>query len=137
MSKSLGNSITLGSEEKEISLAVKKMYTDSNHLRVEDPGTVEGNTVFTYLDAFHPDEIRVQQLKDHYRSGGLGDSKLKNILEENLQDFLRPIRQRRTEFLSDKAELMNILKAGTHNAKTETAQVVHEVKAAFGLDLFR
>lgn len=136
MSKSLGNSVILGSDEKAISQAVKKMYTDPNHLRVEDPGSVEGNVVFTYLDAFHPDHALVEQLKVHYRRGGLGDGAVKKILEECLQETLRPIRQRRIEFMSDRAELINILRKGTDKARNETAVVVDDIKAAFGLDLF-
>lgn len=135
MSKSLGNSMTLGSNEAEIRQAVRKMYTDPSHLRIEDPGKVEGNVVFTYLDAFYPDEAYVQQLKDNYERGGLADSKLKNILEECLQELLRPIRERRAEFMSDKAQLTKILRAGTEKARSETEGVACDVKAAFGLDI--
>jgi tryptophanyl-tRNA synthetase len=135
MSKSLGNSIALGSDEAEIRQAVKKMYTDPGHLRVEDPGVVTGNVVFTYLDAFYPDGATVQQLKEHYERGGLADSRLKKILEECLQETLRPIRERRAEFMSDKGQLTNILRAGTEKAQSETEGVVCEVKAAFGLDI--
>ena len=136
MSKSLGNAIALGSSEKEITQAVRKMYTDPDHLRIEDPGKIEGNMVFTYLDAFHEDTDMVQQLKAHYQAGGLGDSKLKKIVEETLQELLRPIQQRRTEYLEDKAELINILKQGTLKSRTETDLVVNEVKSAFGLNFF-
>lgn len=113
MSKSMGNAINLGATEKEISAAVKSMYTDPNHLKVEDPGNVEGNVVFTYLDAFHPDEDYIKQLKAHYRRGGLGDGTTKKVLEECLQDMLRPIRERRSEFLDDKAQLVDILVKGS------------------------
>ena len=136
MSKSLGNTITLGSDSAMISQAVKRMYTDPNHLRVADPGQVEGNVVFTYLDAFHPDTDLVAQLKAHYRQGGLGDSKLKKILEECLQELLQPIRQRRAEFLADKSELINVLKRGTEQANIETTGVLNKVKSAFGLNIF-
>ncbi|MDW1813443.1 tryptophan--tRNA ligase, partial [Vibrio sp. Vb2362] len=95
MSKSMGNAINLGASEKEISAAVKSMYTDPNHLKIDDPGQVEGNIVFTYLDAFHPDKNYVEQLKDHYRRGGLGDGLTKKVLEECLQEMLRPIREKR------------------------------------------
>ena len=135
MSKSLGNSITLGSDEAEIRQAVKKMYTDPGHLRIEDPGKVDGNVVFTYLDAFYPDDAHVRQLKDHYERGGLADSKLKNTLEECLQELLRPIRERRATFMADKAQLTDILRAGTGKAHSETEGIVQEVKAAFGLDI--
>ncbi|MEZ9899409.1 tryptophan--tRNA ligase, partial [Vibrio breoganii] len=90
MSKTMGNTINLGSSEKEIRVAVKSMYTDPNHLKVEDSGCIKGNVVFTYLDAFHSDRNYVDQLKDHYQRGGLGDGTTKKILEECLQDMLRP-----------------------------------------------
>lgn len=137
MSKSLGNSLTLGATEKEISTAVKKMYTDPNHLKVEDPGQIEGNVVFTYLDAFHPDEVLVQQLKDHYTRGGLGDGKVKKILEECLQEMLRPIRENRSRYLNDKAMLIDTLKKGTDIAMTQTNEVLYDVKQAFGLNLLK
>ncbi|WP_300675351.1 tryptophan--tRNA ligase [Desulfoluna sp.] len=135
MSKSLGNTITLGSDEAEIRQAVKMMYTDPNHVRIEDPGTVEGNVVFTYLDAFYPDEAYIQQLKRDYRHGGLADSRLKKILEECLQETLSPIRQRRAEVIDDKARLISILRSGTEKARLETEAVAREVKASFGLDV--
>ncbi|VFQ45706.1 tryptophan--tRNA ligase [Desulfoluna butyratoxydans] len=137
MSKSLGNVISLGSGDAEIEGAVKKMYTDPNHLRIEDPGSVEGNVVFTYLDAFCPDEALVASLKEDYRRGGLADSKLKSLLTECLQELLAPIRRRRARFLADPAGLMNILRAGTEKARAETEETAQKVKAAFGLDLLR
>jgi len=136
MSKSMGNAINLGATEKEISAAVKSMYTDPNHLRVEDPGNVEGNIVFTYLDAFHPDENYISQLKEHYQRGGLGDGTTKKILEECLQDMLRPIRVRRSEFLSDKAQLINILIKGSQVSRDKTEKVLFDVKDIFGLNIF-
>ncbi|MFM2600193.1 tryptophan--tRNA ligase [Vibrio fortis] len=136
MSKSMGNAINLGSSEKEISTAVKSMYTDPNHLRVEDPGTVEGNVVFTYLDAFHPDKNDVEQLKEHYRRGGLGDGTTKKVLEECLQEMLRPIRSRRAEYLNDKAQLLEILSIGSQRSREKTAKVLFEVKDVFGLNIF-
>src|SRR5579859_1928303 len=108
MSKSLGNAITLGSTPDEITQAVKDMYTDPNHLRVSDPGQVEGNVVFTFLDAFEPDVQKVDELKAHYRRGGLGDSVVKRVLNERLQALIEPIRARRREFEADKAEVMAI-----------------------------
>jgi len=96
---------------------------------------VDGNVVFTYLDAFYPDDAHVRQLKDHYERGGLADSKLKNTLEECLQELLRPIRERRATFMADKAQLTDILRAGTGKAHSETEGIVQEVKAAFGLDI--
>lgn len=136
MSKSMGNAINLGASEKEISTAVKSMYTDPNHLRVEDPGTVEGNVVFTYLDAFHPDKNDVEQLKEHYRRGGLGDGKTKKVLEECLQEMLRPIRKRRAEYLNDKAQLLEILSFGSQRSREKTAKVLFDVKDVFGLNIF-
>ncbi|MEF1279824.1 tryptophan--tRNA ligase [Vibrio fortis] len=136
MSKSMGNAINLGASEKEISTAVKSMYTDPNHLRVEDPGTVEGNVVFTYLDAFHPDKNDVEQLKEHYRRGGLGDGTTKKVLEECLQEMLRPIRERRAEYLDDKAQLLEILSIGSQRSREKTAKVLFDVKDVFGLNIF-
>ncbi|MFA0568790.1 tryptophan--tRNA ligase [Vibrio gallaecicus] len=136
MSKSMGNAINLGATEKEISAAVKSMYTDPNHLKVEDPGNVEGNVVFTYLDVFHPDEDYIKQLKEHYRRGGLGDGTTKKVLEECLQDMLRPIRERRSEFLDDKAQLVDILVKGSQVSREKTSEVLFDVKDIFGLNIF-
>lgn len=136
MSKSMGNAINLGATEKEISAAVKSMYTDPNHLRIEDPGQVEGNIVFTYLDAFHTDKAYVEELKAHYRRGGLGDGTTKKVLEECLQEMLRPIREKRAMFLDDKAQLSEILKQGSQRSRERTEQVLFDVKGVFGLNLF-
>ncbi|GEM78518.1 tryptophan--tRNA ligase [Vibrio superstes] len=136
MSKSMSNTINLGATEKEISEAVKSMYTDPDHLRIEDPGNVEGNVVFTYLDAFHPDEEYVNQLKEHYRRGGLGDGTTKKVLEECLQEILRPIRERRIEFLGDKAQLIDILIKGSQVSREKTSGVLFDVKDVFGLNIF-
>ncbi|MFM2484122.1 tryptophan--tRNA ligase [Celerinatantimonas yamalensis] len=135
MSKSLGNTIMLSSDEAEIRQSVKSMYTDPNHLRVSDPGQVEGNVVFTYLDAFHPDSHYVTQLKSEYRAGGLGDTKIKNILEECLQELIRPIRERRQVLMSDTSYLLGVLKAGTQKAQHVTSGVAQEIKAMYGLVL--
>jgi tryptophanyl-tRNA synthetase len=135
MSKTLGNAIYLNSTEKEIGQAVKKMYTDPGHLRVEDPGQVEGNIVFTYLEAFHPDQQVVDNLKAHYQKGGLGDSKIKKILEECLQELIKPIRERRKDLIADKSELLKILKSGTEKAREITGTTLKEVKASMGLNL--
>ncbi|AUI88010.1 tryptophan--tRNA ligase [Vibrio azureus] len=136
MSKSMGNAINLGASEKEISVAVKSMYTDPNHLRVEDPGNLEGNVVFTYLDAFHPDVSYIRQLKQHYQKGGLGDGITKKVLEECLQEMLKPIRERRAEFINDKAQLIDILVNGSQIARDKTEKVLFDVKDIFGLNLF-
>ncbi len=136
MSKSLGNSINLGASEKEIRLAVKSMYTDPKHLNIEDPGQIQGNVVFTYLDAFCPDKSYVQGLKKHYQSGGLGDGTTKKILEECLQELLAPIREKRNEYLKDKGELINILRSGTEKARTTAEAVLTDVKSIYGLNVF-
>ncbi|WP_281629923.1 tryptophan--tRNA ligase [Vibrio sp. St2] len=136
MSKTMGNTINLGSTEKEIKTAVNSMYTDPNHLRVEDPGKIEGNVVFTYLDAFHPDENYINQLKEHYRRGGLGDGQTKKVLEECLQDLLRPIRERRADYLNDKAQLIDILKKGSQISRSKTEKVLFDIKGVFGLNIF-
>ena len=136
MSKSMGNCILLSASEKQISKAVKSMYTDPNHLTVEQPGQVEGNVVFTYLDAFHPDASYVEQLKTRYSEGGLGDGTTKNILEECLQALLKPIRERRELFIADKSQLVDILRAGSEKSEQAANQVLHSVKKAFGLNLF-
>ncbi len=137
MSKSMGNCILLSSSEKDISKAVKSMYTDPNHLRIEDPGQVEGNIVFTYLDAFHSDLNYVNDLKQKYKEGGLGDGTTKKILEECLQEILRPVRERRETFISDKAQLIEILQKGSEKSQDESNQVLKDVKNAFGLNLFQ
>ena len=135
MSKSMGNTINLGASEKEISVAVKSMYTDPNHLRIEDPGNIEGNVVFTYLSAFHPDGDYISQLKEYYQRGGLGDGTTKKVLEECLQEMLRPIRERRAEFLNDKAQLIDILLKGSQVSREKTERVLLVVKDIFGLNI--
>ncbi|MGQ7806985.1 tryptophan--tRNA ligase [Hafnia alvei] len=133
MSKSLGNTLTLGASADDISKAVHAMYTDPNHLRVSDPGQIEGNVVFTYLDAFHPDATQVAAMKEHYQRGGLGDRQCKQELEACLQALLEPIRERRHHFSADKAALMEILQAGTEKAREVTQQTLNEVKRGLGL----
>ncbi|WP_230389800.1 tryptophan--tRNA ligase [Vibrio nitrifigilis] len=136
MSKSMGNAINLGASEKEIRKAVKSMYTDPNHLRIEDPGQIEGNIVFTYLDAFHPDQALVASLKEHYQAGGLGDGQTKKVLEACLLDMLSPIRQRRERYLADKGELIAVLRRGSEKARERTQKVLFDVRDVFGLNLF-
>ncbi|GAB3429020.1 tryptophan--tRNA ligase [Massilia solisilvae] len=136
MSKSLGNTINLGASAAEISAAVKQVYTDPLHLRVSDPGHLEGNVAFIYLDAFDPDKDGLQALKDHYVRGGLGDSVVKKRLEGILQDLLAPIRARREEFAKDKGQVMQILKEGTAKAREVAAQTTDEVRKALGLSYF-
>lgn len=145
MSKSLGNCIYLSDEQKEVEKKVKSAYTDPAHLQVEDPGHVEGNVVFTYLDAFATDDDFVQfwpdyknldEVKDHYRRGGLGDMKCKKFLMKVLNDRLEPIRQRRHEFEKDIPEVYNILKKGSETAREVAAQTLHEVKEAMRINYF-
>jgi tryptophanyl-tRNA synthetase len=136
MSKSLGNAIALGASPDEISKAVKNMYTDPNHLRVSDPGQVEGNVVFAFLDAFEPETAKVDELKAQYRRGGLGDSVVKRVLDERLQALLAPIRARRRELETDRGEVLAILKRGTMRAREVAGATLAEVKGALGLAYF-
>lgn len=134
MGKSLGNCIYLGDSADDVAKKVKGMYTDPGHLRVEDPGKVEGNPVFTYLDAFDPDVQKVEELKAHYTRGGLGDSIVKKRLNEVLQAFLEPIRTRRQELAKDLSAVMKILKEGTEVTEALAAKNLAEVKKAMCLD---
>ena len=145
MSKSLGNCIYLSDTEKDVKTKIMSMYTDPNHIRIEDPGQVEGNTVFTYLDAFckpgHfeeylPEYANLQELKDHYSRGGLGDVKVKKFLNNVLQEELNPIRARRKEYEKDIPEIYNILKKGSEVAREKAAQTLAEVKAAMKINYF-
>ncbi|KFL27506.1 tryptophanyl-tRNA synthetase [Devosia sp. 17-2-E-8] len=133
MSKSGGNAITLSAEPDAISAAVRAMYTDPNHLRVEDPGKVEGNVVFTYLDAFDKDRATLEDLKAQYRHGGLGDMKIKRRLEDILQALIAPIRARRAEFAGDRAHVLDILRQGTATARERTEATKREVVEGLGL----
>ena len=134
MSKSLGNCIYLSDSAELISKKIKGMYTDPGHLRVEDPGKVEGNPVFTYLDAFDPNTQEVEDLKTHYQRGGLGDSVVKKRLESVLQALLEPIRKRRETFAKDKAAVMQLLLKGTERANETAEQTLKEVRKAMHLD---
>ncbi|BBR60746.1 MULTISPECIES: tryptophan--tRNA ligase [Enterobacteriaceae] len=135
MSKSLGNTLTLSASEAEIHHAVSAMFTDPNHLRVADPGQIEGNVVFTYLDAFHPDKALVASMKAHYQRGGLGDRQCKNELEACLQTLLAPIRERRATFIQDKAMLLEQLRQGSERAHEVTQRTLHAVKRGLGLPI--
>ena len=137
MSKSLGNAIYLSDDEDTLKKKVMSMYTDPNHIHVEDPGQVEGNVVFTYLDIFDQDTAKVQELKDHYRHGGLGDVKIKRYLMEVLNAELAPIRQRRAKFAKDLPAVMDMLKSGSDRANQVAAQTLDEVKDAMGLNYFK
>ena len=136
MSKSGGNAIALSSSPDAISAAVKRMFTDPNHLRVEDPGQVEGNVVFAYLDAFDEDLAAVEQLKEHYREGGLGDGKLKRRLEDILQVLIEPIRNRRAELARDPNYVIDVIRKGTERAKARTEATKQEVVSGIGLFQF-
>ncbi|MBG6220508.1 tryptophanyl-tRNA synthetase [Janthinobacterium sp. CG_23.4] len=136
MSKSLGNTINLGATSAEITAAVKKVYTDPLHLRVEDPGHLEGNIAFTYLDAFDPEKAALAEMKAHYVRGGLGDSIVKKRLDLVLQEMLAPIRARREEFAKDKGQVIQMLKEGTFKAREVAARTTDEVKSALGLNYF-
>ena len=133
MSKSLHNAIYLKDSEEEIEKKIKKMYTDPNHLRVEDPGKVEGNPVFIYLDAFATDKDKVQQMKEHYKRGGLGDMVVKKYLNQVLQEFLTPIRKKRKEFEKDIPYVMQMLKKGREKALSVAEKTLYEVKEAMGI----
>lgn len=136
MSKSAGNAISLCDSADTVRDAVRKMYTDPNHLRVSDPGTVEGNPVFCYLDAFDPDKQALDVMKEQYRRGGLGDTVVKSRLLEVLLSILDPIRARRHEFAKDPGEVMRILKDGTAAAREVAAKTIQEVRRSMGIDYF-
>ncbi|MDT2848045.1 tryptophan--tRNA ligase [Vagococcus carniphilus] len=136
MSKSLNNGIYLSDDEATIKKKIMSMYTDPNHIHVSDPGQVEGNMVFEYLDIFSTDKNEVEQLKQHYREGGLGDVKIKNYLNEILQETLLSIRLKRNEFEKDDAYLMEILKAGSLKAEERATETLDEVKRAMGINYF-
>ena len=128
MSKSLGNCIYLKSTSDELWTQVKQMYTDPNHIRVEDPGQIEGNVVFTYLDAFDENKQEVARLKDQYRQGGLGDMKIKKYLFEVLDNKFKGIRERRLELAADKAQIIKILKEGTLKANEVSQATLSKMK---------
>ncbi|WP_161878418.1 tryptophan--tRNA ligase [Alkalibacterium sp. MB6] len=136
MSKSLNNGIYLSDSADMIQKKVMSMYTDPNHIRVDDPGQVEGNVVFTYLDVFDEDKEKVQELKEHYQRGGLGDVKIKRYLNEVLQATLLPIRERREELEQDRGAILEMLKEGSEKAEAVAAQTLKEVKDAMGINYF-
>ena len=136
MSKSLNNGIYLSDSADEVEKKVMKMYTDPNHIRVEDPGQVEGNVVFTYLDIFDLDKEKVAELKEQYQRGGLGDVKIKRYLVDVLQNVLEPIRTRRAEYEEDKGYVLDMLKQGSEEAERVAARTLDEVKSAMGINYF-
>lgn len=132
-SKSLGNAIPLGASSADVRRLVHAMYTDPGHLRASDPGRVEGNVVFAYLDAFDPDADAVAELKRHYERGGLGDMTLKRRLVNVLEALLAPIRTRRAELVRDRSYVRDVLREGTSRAEAATQLVLHDVRRAFAL----
>ena len=145
MSKSLGNGIYLSDTREDLYKKVMKMYTDSNHIRIEDPGHIENNIVFTYLDVFVkedsfskylPEYKNLDELKNHYKRGGLGDVVIKKFLFNVLDEELSPIRERRLEYLNKKDELMKILEEGTKEARRYAKETLKEVKEAMMLNYF-
>jgi len=143
MSKSLGNTINLADDEKTLHDKVFSMYTDPNHIRVADPGQVEGNVVFTYLDAFATDELiqkysqdykNFDEVKAHYRKGGLGDMKIKGLLFNILNEILTPIRLRRQELEKDKDAILKILFNGSDKARKVVQTTLNNVKSAMGIN---
>ncbi|MBS5966408.1 MAG: tryptophan--tRNA ligase [Finegoldia magna] len=145
MSKSLGNCIYLSDSEKDVKSKVMSMFTDPNHIQISDPGKVEGNTVFTYLDAFCtnddfaeflPDYKNLDELKDHYRRGGLGDVKIKKFLNNILQKELSSIRERRKHYEQNIPEIFDMLLKGSEDAREVGAETLKKVKSAMGINYF-
>jgi len=134
MSKSLGNAIYLSDDEDTLWTKVKAMYTDPTHIRVEDPGHVEGNMVFTYLDIFDPDTEKVAELKAQYEAGGLGDMKIKKYLFEVLNNELAPIRERRMKLAENPEAIMAMLAEGSAKARAVAAETMDEVRTAMGIN---
>lgn len=145
MSKSLGNAIYLSDDSETLKSKVKMMYTDPEHLRLQDPGHIEGNTVFTYLDAFANDDLFkeylpeyscLSEMKDHYKKGGLGDMKCKKFLVNVLEETLAPLREKRHEWENKIPEVYEILRSGTEHAAKEADRTLQEVRAAMRIDYF-
>lgn len=137
MSKSLNNAIYLSDDAKTVEQKVMSMYTDPQHIHVEDPGKVEGNTVFTYLDIFDPDKDKVAQLKEDYQKGGLGDVKIKRYLNTVLEKELAPIRERRAQYEQDISVVYDMLIEGSKKANEVANQTLQEVRDAIGLNYFK
>ena len=144
MSKSLGNTINLKDEPDVIKQKVMSMYTDPNHIHIEDPGQVEGNVVFTYLDAFSNDEQiaslteykTLNEMKEHYKKGGLGDVKIKKVLNEVLQQLLAPFRDKRKIYENDKGQVMQILKSGSDKMLQVAQSTLDNVRTKMGINYF-
>lgn len=138
MSKSLGNGIYLSDDMDTVRQKVMSMYTDPNHIRVEDPGQIEGNMVFHYLDIFgrKEDQVDIATMKEHYQAGGLGDVKTKRYLLDILERELSPIRERRLEFAKDMGQVFDMLEKGSEKARVVAGQTLSEVKDAMGINYF-
>ena len=134
MSKSLGNALTLSASFSEIEEFVKKMYTDPDHIRVQDPGKVEGNAVFTYLDAFDSDLAQVAEFKAHYQRGGLGDMTIKRHLMQVLERFIAPIRERRAHLKKSPQDVFDALRAGTQHARQVARAKFLEVRESMRIN---
>lgn len=134
MSKTIGNCIYLSDDEKTLKKKVMKMYSSNKAL--EEPGATEGNPVFTYLDTFAGDKEKVEELKAHYRKGGLGDGTVKKFLHEVLEELLAPIRKRREEYAKDAHEVMKILKKGTDKARETTSKTLSDVREVMKINYF-
>ncbi len=139
MSKSLGNGIYLSDDADTVRKKVMSMYTDPNHIKVEDPGQIEGNMVFHYLDIFgrEEDQADIAAMKEHYQRGGLGDVKTKRYLLDILERELAPIRERRLEYAKDMGEVFRMLQEGSEQAQAVAAQTLSEVKSAMGINYFK
>lgn len=136
MSKSLGNCIYLSDDADTVKKKVMSMYTDPDHIKVQDPGKIEGNTVFTYLDAFGTDKEAIEEMKQHYQRGGLGDVKVKRYLNEVLEAELAPIRARRAEFEKDIPAVYEMLRKGSEQARAVAAKTLKEVRDKIGINYF-
>lgn len=136
MSKSLNNGIYLADSFEEMRAKVMKMYTDPDHIRVEDPGKIEGNVVFAYLDVFAEDKEKVAEMKAHYQKGGLGDVTVKKYLVEEMDKVLKPIRERREELAKNPEAIYEILRKGSEKAEKVAAQTLKELKQAMKIDYF-
>jgi tryptophanyl-tRNA synthetase len=137
MSKSLNNAIMISDDENTVNQAVMRMYTDPNRVRADVPGTVEGNPVFIYHDAFNPDKPEVDDLKSRYRAGKVGDVEVKKKLAKALNTFLEPVRQRRAEYSRKPGIVDEILAEGNRRTRTEAKLTMERVRDAMGLTYFR
>lgn len=136
MSKSLSNAINMGDTEKQLKKKINKMFTDPKKIHLEDPGHLEEHVPFMFLDIFDEDKDTLQELKDHYQKGGLGDGTIKQRLFEILNEKLRPMREKREELAKDKGEILNILEKGTEKAREVTSKTLSDVKKSMSLNYF-